>query len=252
MKDSSLFRSFELIRRTSQPFTGDDPGKARDMNSATLVIGGMGTALSGISEPKYIWESFISNANALRRRLLFFSDSHRKKINLRKLFLRFLWDEISNLEMEALILLSLEEHEELVLETLKVSETIPRNLLRARVSAFSIITGGKPFSLREFLSSKSFFISVETDTKFAPPSSVKKYTGWKRHQNDQGSLLPDIEEPLPYVPEEYVMEFNINMALTVGIIQLKTAGEGSLTMALMNAETVRFNTLVGGLLNDPK
>jgi hypothetical protein len=223
------------------------------MNSSTLIRGGTGTVLSGISKPRYIRYSFISNANALRRRLLIFSDSPRKKITIRKLFLRFLWDEVSELEIEALVLLSLEENEELVLETLKVSETVPRNLLRARVNAFCILINRKPFSLREFLSSKSFFLNVETDIDFSPPSSVKKYTGWKRHQNDQGSLLPDIEEPLPYSPEEYVIEFNINSALTVGIIQLiKTAGEGSLTMAVINAETVKFNSLVGGLINDPK
>lgn len=242
------FRPFGLIRGTQQSLTGNDPGSAMNPNPLTLDFGVTGRTLRGIAKPVIIRYFFIPDEISLRRRLLVYCESRNRKVILRKFFLKFLWDKLSPAEYEAFILLAIEEGDEIILNTIKVFNDIPKNLLIARLNALCTITGRKPFLLREYLSSKGFLLLVDSEIVQAPSSSIERYTGWKRHQNDQGSLSPHKEDPFPLIPEEIVNEYDILKALTVGVIHF--GGEGSLTMALIKAETVLFHELVKENLYD--
>jgi hypothetical protein len=242
------FRPFGLIRGTQQSLTGNDPGRAMNSNPEALDFGVTGRTLRGIAKPVIIRYFFIPDEISLRRRLLVYCESKNRKIILRKFFLKFLWDKLSPAEYEAFILLAIEIGDEIILNTIKVSEEIPKNLLIARLNALCTITRRKPFLLREYLSSKGFLLLVDSEIIQAPSSGIERYTGWKRHQNDQGSLSPHKEDPFPLVPELIAEEFDILKALTVGVIHF--SGEGSLMMALIKAETVIFNDLVKENLYD--
>lgn len=247
------FRSkMELIRGTQQSLTGNDSSKA-DRNNISLDPLWEQTRgiLSGLSKPKFILKSiFISNGKPLRRRLKVYSESSKKKVILRKLFSKFLWSTVNSLELEVLLNFALDLKEEYILEVIKYQKIIPIFLLRARLNSLLIIEGFKPFLFREFLNIRGFFLIIESEEiQFNSSPSVDKYTGWRRHQNDQGSLAPDKEDPFPLEPGNNLERYNISKALTVGIIH--KSGEDSLKRALIKAETVRFNLLVKEFINEP-
>lgn len=46
----------------------------------------------------------------------------------------------------------------------------------------------------------SFHLSIERQERQASSKRVPKYTGWRRHQNDQGSKAPPKEDPFDLIP----------------------------------------------------
>lgn len=249
---TSPFRSFKLISGNQHSQTVERPKiVGREMNSLALINGQPGEFLSGLTEPKYVKMFDITADNTLRRRLVIYSESSKKQVWIRKLFSKFLWDKLSEIEVIAMIFLALELKDNFVLDTWKASSTVSIELLRARVNALLSYLGKRPIRLREFLSLKGFFLRIEDEYfKYDPPSNNESYTGWSKHHTDKGSLAPDleIEEPLPVNPEIFADEFNFFIPLSVGTIHL--GGEGSLKMALMKAETERFSKLVREFFNE--
>ena len=155
------------------------------------------------------------------------------------------------MELEALIYLAVEMNDELILETLRLRGSLFRSLLRARFNALRRLFRKQPLDLKYFLSSNDFLIKVEEDKILSPSSHVRKYTGWARHQNDQGSINPFHIDPKPLEVTENIMKINIRSALTVGrILPSETGGESSLMSALIRAETVKFIQLVEEYINE--
>lgn len=179
-----------------------------------------------------------------RSRLIIYSELSNKNRVIRGLFLKWLYSSLTELEYKALLFESLNKPE--LLAALKARQTVPKLLLSIRVNALSILKGKRPiFSYRNFLSEKPLFPIVKEVDIFSPPRPYKKYSGWKRHQNDQGSI-----NPFPKIDPEpigeslnFEEEFNFFFELfSVGFLPLEA--EGSLKMALMKAETEKFKLLV--------
>lgn len=188
-----------------------------------------------------------SNKNDRRLVLKVMSESESRRVTLRKIFLNFLWDRLSDLEFEAMLLLALEVKDDLVLEAFKAfRDQVPLTLLRSRVNAYCILKNLKPFSRREYLSTKCFrFLVLDEDT-FDQQPRIKSYSGWRRHQNDQGSLRPGVhpyEYSEPIEPEDILDENNsIREYLSVGR-QSPPENESTLMMAIRIAETEKFRSL---------
>lgn len=197
------------------------------------------------------WVDPISTVNPWRRRLQLLSSSSKRKITLKKFFTKFLWSGCNSLELEALIYLAVEMNDELILETLRLRENLFLSLLRARFNALRRLMRKQPLDLKYFLSSNDFILIVKEDKILSPSSHVRKYTGWARHQNDQGSINPFHIDPMPLEVTDNFMKINIRSALTVGrILPSETGGESSLTSALIRAETVKFLQLVEEYINE--
>lgn len=196
-----------------------------------------------------------SSSNELRQVLEVFSESRKKGKTLRKIFLKFLWDSVSTLELEVLLLLALEVNEIRILEAFRAfSGGLSLTLLRARINAYSRLKGLKPFSRREFLSSKGFLFSIAERTFFDQLPKHKSYSGWRRHQNDQGSLRPvthPYEFSEPIIPNDFDEEiiFSLREFLSVGRLSPR-GNESPLKMAIIRAETEIFLNFLKEELNE--
>lgn len=187
--------------------------------------------------------------------LLVLDTEIRSKSKIIKYFLsKLLWEGLSDLEFEAFILFSLNNRDDLSLEVLKHFKTsISTDLLRKRINAFFIFKGLKPLSNRYWLSIKPLIFKLRRTSVWRQPRKPEKYSGWRRHQNDQGSLSPNNTELFRQDTTEIFMSNKdiLISVLTVGSMLSGSIGsveETSLTSALMKAETVRFNSIIKEVL----
>lgn len=198
-----------------------------------------------------------SETNAsVRRALRVYSESKKISKVLRKLFSKYLWDKLSDLELEGILLMSIRVGENIILEAFRASqEGISQTLLRHRINAFQRLKGRKPFTRRELNSSRGFKIIILETEEFEPVKNTKKYSGWARHHNDQGSLRrgdKPYEFALPISSETLIEESIIlREFLSVGSLSLSNReNESSLMMAIRKAETESFNKLFLEELHD--
>lgn len=110
--------------------------------------------------------------------------------------------------------------EEFVACTRVYASGVPKKVIRTRLNKWRIINGKPPLTFEKYRSMKStvrYSIS-EYEHTLRP---AKKFSGWVRHQNDQGSLrrnsvLPD---SAPAAISAFV-EFDLFMILSVGKVTL--------------------------------
>lgn len=156
------------------------------------------------------------------------------------LFLKFLWGEISDREFEALTLFSL-ENETIFWFLKELKNNKSKFLLRKRVNAHRLFSGTEPLSKRLFESVRNCFIKVDSLQWYEDRPKPEKYSGWKRHQNDQGSLrTTSLEFERQEAPGDIENNLlSIKTVLTVGVLSPSENGN-SLKMAYSNAETVKY------------
>lgn len=188
--------------------------------------------------------------------LVVVSRSSNKQI-LRTLLLKLFWSEegLSDIEWTGLTLLALEDME--ILEIIKYFQRNPMFLVRKLVNSWYIQRGEKPFSQREFFSRKG----LEYEFNWAlvhrpPPLHIEKYSSWKRHQNDQGSLNNSNIQIGRQLEGSFNEEriFSLRRALSVGILPIEPTNDkdkDSLKKAIISAETDFFLKLLKEVNNDP-
>lgn len=195
---------------------------------------------------------FIRNKKHVMELLLCKSFQKPKKI-LRILFARFLWEELSDLEIEGLLKLAIREKDNLVLEAFKaIRLNIPKYLVRKRVNALLVFLGSKPLSRRFLDSTRHVKLDFSWEIDRSDHTINTVYTGWRRHQNDHGSLNTSNIEIDRMLHEDFIVdEIKLfNSVLTVGYIPENPQDEMSLMTALKRAETVKFFTIIKEVFNE--
>lgn len=77
-----------------------------------------------------------------------------------------------------------------------------RKAIRKSLKALSLLLFGRvPPTYESWIGYRGTFeLSIEKTERQVRRKQVPKYTGWRRHQNDQGSIAPQREEPFPLIP----------------------------------------------------
>jgi len=110
--------------------------------------------------------------------------------------------------------------EEFVACTRVFASGLPKKTIRTRLNNWRIFNGKPPLTFEKYRSMKSTvrYSFTEFGLTLRP---AKKFSGWVRHQNDQGSLRREPVLPEPH-PSDFtdIVEFDLFMILSVGKVTL--------------------------------
>jgi len=70
-----------------------------------------------------------------------------------------------------------------------------KTIRKALVYSAFLLFGKQPPTNLRWVGYRTYTLSIEREVRHVPERKVKKYSGWKRHQNDHGSLGPPKEDP---------------------------------------------------------
>jgi len=135
------------------------------------------------------------------------------------LFLKWLWDELTSQEWK-FVLNSPEffSSKEFLACARALANGIPKKDIRTRLIKFQLLTGSKPSSRNRYRSLASLRYRlcefVHTDTP------AKKFSGWVRHQNDQGSLRKSSVFEIEPVGFTEKLEIDLFSIITVGKLSI--------------------------------
>lgn len=188
-------------------------------------------------------DPFALNKSA-ETRLVIFSSSKRKQ-TMRRLISSRIFNDTSVRIEEPLYRLAVETGDSMYLSFLKFREYFQSQRL-ALINSLFRFTNQKPLSIREYESFSSFDIQIRR--KITPLARNNRYSGWKRHQNDKGSLRADSgidPEPLLVEPT-LITEEEILKIVLQSVVGIPPSFEDSsdLMMATIRAETERFVKLL--------
>lgn len=145
--------------------------------------------------------------------------SGKRSTLFKYLFLKWLWDELTSQEWY-LVLNSPEffSSKEFVASARALAAGIPKKVIRDRLNKYHLLVGLKPLSQERYRSMKGIryeFCEFELAVKPA-----KKFSGWVRHQNDQGSLrVSSVFEIEPSIFTEK-SEIDLFFILSVGTVTI--------------------------------
>lgn len=189
---------------------------------------------------------FIRNKK-YKMELLLCKSLQKPKQILKILFSRFLWEDLPNLEVEALLKLAILEKDNLILEAFRaIRLNMSKYLVRKRVNALLLYQGRKPLSRRFLDSTKHVKLDISWEIDQSDHTIKTVYTGWRRHQNDQGSLNTSTIEYDRMLHEDFIVDEvqYFRSVLTVGYFpENPQQDEVTLMSAIKRAETVKFFSL---------
>lgn len=130
------------------------------------------------------------------------SPSGDRKSVVSYLFHKWLFGNLS--KQERLLFYDIPESttEDIIFAALKARAlNYPMDSIRKSLKYSSfLIFGRKPPTIERWLGYRSYQLTFELIIRHTNARKVKRYTGWRRHQNDQGSLAPPKEDPFDIVP----------------------------------------------------
>lgn len=123
--------------------------------------------------------------------------SGRRKSIVAYLFHKWLFSELT--KQERIIFFELREVtlDNQIYSALRASNLgYSRSHIRDTLKGLSfLLWKKKPPTIESWKGYRTFYLSIEREERHRTEMIVPKYTGWRRHQNDQGSLVPQKEEP---------------------------------------------------------
>lgn len=186
--------------------------------------------------------------------LLLCKSLQKPKNVLKILFSRFLWEDLPNLELEALLKLAILEKDNLILEAFRaIRLNLSKYLVRKRVNTLLIYQGRKPLSRRFLDSTKRVKLDISWEIDQSDHTINKVYTGWRRHQNDHGSLNTSNIEYDRMLHEDFIVDEvqYLRSVLTVGYFpENPQQDKVTLMSAIKRAETVKFFSLTKEVFKD--
>lgn len=148
--------------------------------------------------------------------------SGKRSTLFKYLFLKWLWEELTLNELKYVLDLP-EFHsssgEEFFTCMKMLANGFPKSEIRTRLNNFRTLIGLKPHKAEKYRSLKQIkFILIEVE--FREPPTIK-FSGWVRHQNDQGSLRMNLIELDSEINDSYLKnEINLYEYLSVGKVFL--------------------------------
>jgi len=135
------------------------------------------------------------------------------------LFLKWLWDELTSQELTFFLTLpeTLSSREFIACARARASG-LPKGAIRARLNGWLNLVGLKPLSRSRYESMKGIrYVLGEVVLTDIP---AKKYSGWVRHQNDQGSLRKNSIFELDHQEFTEFVEIDLFNVISVGIVEI--------------------------------
>lgn len=171
------------------------------------------------------------------------SESKSPQKTIRRLMHSFFRRELNSRGEEALIRLLLEFPNNFFLGAFALRDKLSRSTIRIRLNALLRLRGLIPLRNEE-ANSSNWSVVIKTWKEFRSLRPQKRYSGWKRHQNDQGSLTPNKEDPfLEQYSDPIILEDEISFVkevISVGILPPISGDKSSLKSAIIRAETEKF------------
>lgn len=146
--------------------------------------------------------------NSQSREWLLRTDSGRRSTIVNYLFHKWLFASLS--KKEKLLLYDLKEStfDPMIYSALKASYLVSKKTIqKALILTSHLLFGRKPPTFERWIGYRTFRLEIETQ-RGHPTKRGKRYSGWRRHQNDKGSLAPHNEDPF------YITSFDENDNIT--------------------------------------
>lgn len=99
-----------------------------------------------------------------------------------------------------------------------------KTIRKAMKYTSELLFGEKPPSHKRWVGYRTFSLEISKEVRHAKKRHVTKYTGWRRHQNDQGSMGPPKEDPFFIEPSFE----NDNIHLFLEIVEKINSGESEI------------------------
>lgn len=150
----------------------------------------------------------------------------RRTTVIQYLFHKWLFAELTRTEYEIFLLLPEVITNNMIYSALR-ARTIghSKKTIRKTLKHFSeLIFLQKPPSFERWIGYRSFLLSIEKEKRYIAPQKIKRYSGWRRHQNDQGSIAPQKEDPFPLEPDVV----NDKLSLFLNIIEQVKSGKSEI------------------------
>lgn len=153
---------------------------------------------------------------------IFVSSSGDRKTVLKKLFLKWLWDELTSEEMELFICLPETIGTPVIFACLQArARGIPKKLIRNRLNKIIVLNllGEKitPFTRERYLSLKQVRITLKKIR--IPARPLTRYSGYTKNYKDKGTLRNDVN----YFTSK-IFEEDVNEEKEIFILHLLTVG----------------------------
>lgn len=149
----------------------------------------------------------------------FVISSGKRSTLFRFLFLKWLWDELTSQEWR--FVLNLPEFfssKEFVACARALAAGTPKKEIRDRLNRYNTLVGSKPLSQSEYKS--MYGMKYDLGEVVFTDRPAKKFSGWVRHHNDQGSLR--VNSVFELEPQGFteIVELDLFMVLTVGTVTI--------------------------------
>lgn len=156
------------------------------------------------------------------------------------LFLKWLWDELTSQEFR--FFLDLPEtlrSKEFIACARALASGLPKKVIRARLNRYLTLVGLKPLSRERYNGSKG--VKYVLGECVLTVRSAVKYSGWVRHQNDQGSLRKNSVFELEH--QEFTADVEIDLFNIISVGKLTILGK---EVALSPDESLKDETEPNG------
>lgn len=142
------------------------------------------------------------------------SDGSRKSI-IKFLFHKWLFSSLTKIETVFFFELPESTNDSMIFSALRARRLgFPLKMIRKALEKFgSFLFGKKPPSKETWIGYRSFRLSIERIERQVSQKHTPRYSGWKRHQNDHGSLGPPKEDP--FYLEPLIENDNISIFLQI-------------------------------------
>lgn len=142
------------------------------------------------------------------------SSGRRAKI-IQFLFHKWLFSNLNRKEFELFIELPEIMRDNMIFSALKARGIgYPLKSIRSALKlSSSLLFGKKAPTVERWNGYKTFSLEIEKEIVQRPKRAIVKYSGWKRHQNDHGSLGPPKEDP--FYSEPLIENDNISIFLQI-------------------------------------
>lgn len=184
------------------------------------------TARPGLPRFSGPFQSFSVSASTNREtgtdcRLLVYSQGSRAKV-VRYLWLKYLWDELSLLEMELFLTLPEITNSEIGIATLRAVLLQGKVKTRRNLNSILLLLGKETFLRKQYQGFKRLDVEIQRITRSLP--RVPKFSGWVKSiaaigKNRPGG--PSFLEPLAIIENDYEDNvFDWYHYLTVGELEI--------------------------------
>lgn len=223
-------RSFSLgdsLKHTDPPSNCLASGDEKNITRPVGVFKSSGK--SNLGSPKSTMKTVVIHSSISitpRASKWILRSSGRRKTIVSYLFHKWLFSSLTKTETHLFFDLREVTTEDMIYSALRARMigTSLKTIRKVLKQYGLVLFGQKPPSVERWNGYRTFQLSLEHKESQFEHRRVKRYSGWKRHQNDHGSLGPPKEDPFYLEPSDE----NDNISLFLTICKAVSSGESEI------------------------